>query len=391
MSFCRRCIEAVVRLRGKCQFELSHASEPIARPRVIPHGGVQRRFFASSLLWPLSSIQQRRCFSAGAGLAEGDTAYQSVVTIAKLSEDAAKDVSEELLELGVCSSLERDEDCKKGDELFQWQDQKSLWSSSRLVSFFESGDDEEIMQTLERVYVNVGRRLDRSSVVIEDFSQTEYDNWQQTAEDAFNPVEIGDDIFVLPLRDEDQGDRAGREGLCIFIRPGFAFGTGEHETTKLCLRWVKRECTLRQSTMRNIIDYGTGSGILAIGALLSGAVQVLATDVDADAIRVTESNAAANGIDPGKLKAVVVDHNQVVQSKLSVGFKADCLLANILLEPLLDLEPSFSDFVRPGGKIALSGVLADQLEQVQRKYQKHFHKFEVLSEGDWILLAAERR
>mmetsp|Transcript_9270 Transcript_9270/g.23810 ORF Transcript_9270/g.23810 Transcript_9270/m.23810 type:complete len:191 (-) Transcript_9270:604-1176(-) len=150
MSFCRRCIEAVVRLRGKCQFELSHASEPIARPRVIPHGGVQRRFFASSLLWPLSSIQQRRCFSAGAGLAEGDTAYQSVVTIAKLSEDAAKDVSEELLELGVCSSLERDEDCKKGDELFQWQDQKSLWSSSRLVSFFESGDDEEIMQTLER-------------------------------------------------------------------------------------------------------------------------------------------------------------------------------------------------------------------------------------------------
>ena len=163
----------------------------------------------------------------------------------------------------------------------------------------------------------------------------------------------------------------------IYINPGRAFGTGTHETTALCLEWLARGCDV---SGRTVVDYGCGSGILALAAARLHAAQTYAVDIDEEALAVARDNAAFNGLK--------ID---IGQPRLITGKRVDVILANILLEPLLALEPSFSAHLHKDGRIVLSGLLETQSASVLEVYGERFTMAAPVVRGEWALLVGRRR
>jgi ribosomal protein L11 methyltransferase len=164
----------------------------------------------------------------------------------------------------------------------------------------------------------------------------------------------------------------------LLLDPGLAFGTGTHPTTALCLTWLDGA----ELASKTVIDYGCGSGILAIAAAKLGASSVYAVDIDPQALMASDRNASDNGVAshitltlPGKLPAV----------------KVDILLANILAGPLIELAPRFGSLVLPQGQLVLSGILAEQAEEVQAAYTPWFDFGQSQQREDWVLLQAVRK
>ena len=176
-------------------------------------------------------------------------------------------------------------------------------------------------------------------------------------------------LWVIP-RDAELPD-----GLSLKLDPGLAFGTGGHPTTRLCLEWL----AARDVTGLRVLDFGCGSGILALAACVLGAEQVVAVDHDPQALLATRENAAYNQ---------VTDAQLVVQEPgdLSVGAGFDVVVANILANPLLELAPEFMRLLRPGGMLVLSGLLVDQADQTVAGYPEV--RFDApVQEGEWLRLS----
>ena len=163
----------------------------------------------------------------------------------------------------------------------------------------------------------------------------------------------------------------------IYLDPGLAFGTGTHETTALCLDWLARSGDIHGAT---VVDYGCGSGILALAAAHLGAAVTYAVDIDEDALAVAEGNAAFNEL------PIHTGHPRLV-----TGRTGDIIAANILLEPLLALEPSFAELLREDGRIVLSGLLATQVAPALEVYGERFTMEAPVVRGEWVLLAGRRR
>jgi ribosomal protein L11 methyltransferase len=164
----------------------------------------------------------------------------------------------------------------------------------------------------------------------------------------------------------------------IELDPGLAFGTGTHPTTALCLEWLDGADLVG----RSVIDYGCGSGVLAVAALKLGAAHVLAIDIDPQALLATRDNALRNHVD-GSLD-VRLD-TEAPQAP------ADIVLANILAEPLLSLAPQFAQLVVPGGRLVLSGILGSQAEAVAGRYAPWFDIDPAIVRDDWVRLDGTRR
>jgi ribosomal protein L11 methyltransferase len=164
----------------------------------------------------------------------------------------------------------------------------------------------------------------------------------------------------------------------IELDPGLAFGTGTHPTTALCLEWLDGH----ELGGRDVVDYGCGSGILAIAAARLGASRVRAVDIDPQALIATRENALRNGV------AGQVDIT--TDAQLETG-SADVLLANILAGPLVDLAQRFAAALRPGGLLALSGLLAEQADAVTAAYRPWFHIETITTRDGWVLLGGRRR
>ena len=163
----------------------------------------------------------------------------------------------------------------------------------------------------------------------------------------------------------------------IYLDPGLAFGTGTHETTALCLDWLARSGDIHGAT---VVDYGCGSGILALAAAHLGAAVTYAVDIDEDALAVAEGNAAFNEL------PIHTGHPRLV-----TGRTVDIIAANILLEPLLALEPSFAELLREDGRIVLSGLPATQVAPALEVYGERFTMEAPVVRGEWVLLAGRRR
>ncbi len=202
--------------------------------------------------------------------------------------------------------------------------------------------------------------------------------WEHTWRDDFAPTPFGDRLWVCPRGQRPPGEPQG--AVLVELDPGLAFGTGHHPTTALCLRWLDG-ITLAGA---RLIDYGCGSGILAIAALKLGAGAALAVDHDPQALEATRANAAENGV-AGHLRVLSP------QELPDDDEQADCLVANILAGPLLELAPRLAALVRPGGRLALSGLLADQTETVAAAYAPWFDLEPPVEEEEWILLSGRRR
>ena len=168
------------------------------------------------------------------------------------------------------------------------------------------------------------------------------------------------------------------DAVVVHLDPGMAFGTGTHATTAMCLRWLDAHLP----TDQRVIDYGCGSGILAIAALKLSAAHVSAVDIDPQALLATQENARRNGCG----EAIKVLH----PDELEAG-KADLLIANILANPLIELAEDFSLRVKQGGQVVLTGILSEQAGSVQAAYQPAFDFAPPVGDEEWVLLAGTRR
>ncbi|UUX95721.1 50S ribosomal protein L11 methyltransferase [Aquabacterium sp. J223] len=196
------------------------------------------------------------------------------------------------------------------------------------------------------------------------------EDWVRITQSQFAPVHVADDFWIVPSWHQPPAGAA----KVIRLDPGLAFGTGTHPTTRMCLRWIARQADHRSAGWDRVLDYGCGSGILAIGAALHGARGIDAVDIDPAAVTATEANAAANGV---QLHAGLPDRAQG---------RYPLVLANILATPLTLLAPLLCGHVRPGGDLVLAGILSRQAALLQDAYAP-WCRLQVADEDDgWILM-----
>jgi len=202
----------------------------------------------------------------------------------------------------------------------------------------------------------------------------EEQDWVRLTQSQFTPIQIGERIWVVPSWHEAPTDP---RAICLAVDPGLAFGTGSHPTTHLCLLWLEKNTQLQN---QSLLDYGCGSGILAIAAAKLGCNPVVGTDIDPQAMVAARSNAEINNT---IIRFILPNENA---TELAAETKYDIVMANILANPLQVLAPALVNKMRPGGKIVLSGVLARQAEEVIATYSQWL-KLSVWQESDgWVCL-----
>ena len=248
--------------------------------------------------------------------------------------------------------------------------QTPLWPTVVLQALF--ANDAERDQISARLRAAFGAGLPAPS-----FAPIEDKAWEREWLKDFRPMRFGRRLWVCP-GGMPAGDCAA---VRVELDPGLAFGTGTHPTTAMCLEWLDGLAGGALSAAE-VIDYGCGSGILSIAALKLGAARAGAMDIDPQARLASRDNAASNG---------VLDRVQITADPALGGRVADILLANILAGPLVDLAPRLARLVRPGGLIALSGLLLEQADRVAAAYQPWFDIGLTVSRDGWGLLSGQRR
>jgi ribosomal protein L11 methyltransferase len=202
------------------------------------------------------------------------------------------------------------------------------------------------------------------------------EDWSSSWKVHFKPLRVGKRLLIVPTWEEVA---ALPDDLLLRIDPGMAFGTGGHETTRLCLEMLEKKMNSAGSASPSLLDLGTGSGILAIAAGLLGAGRILALDIDPDAVEVALENLAMNGLS-GKVECGT-------NPLESISERFDIIMANILAEELVRLAPWLASHLNPGGSLILSGILAEKEGLVRRGFAPHPLKFvETNISGDWAAM-----
>ncbi len=239
---------------------------------------------------------------------------------------------------------------------------KDGWQRSRMVALFaQESVAKEAAQLLGVQDFFEGCRLLGIQAVADQ-------DWVRLTQSQFAPVEITSDFWIVPTWHEPPAQAR----QIIRLDPGLAFGTGTHPTTRMCLRWIARHGVQGQ----RVLDYGCGSGILAIGAAKYGATEIDAVDIDEAAVTSTELNAEANHV---RLQAGLPDKAQG---------QYQTVLANILATPLKVLAPLLCSYVAPGGSLVLAGILERQADELKAAYAPWMRLDVVDSQEGWILMSA---
>jgi ribosomal protein L11 methyltransferase len=195
--------------------------------------------------------------------------------------------------------------------------------------------------------------------------------------DHFHAMQFGQRLWVCPLHI----DPPEPDAVNLRLDPGLAFGTGTHPTTSLCLRWLDQNIQADKNTQDTLLDYGCGSGILAIAACMLGIDHADGVDIDPQALTATHDNAEVNLVSE-KIKTYLPDAYQKQHSETQY----DIVAANILSGPLAELSPALAKHTKPGGDIVLSGILREQARTVLDAYSDAFDMDEPVFEEDWVLL-----
>jgi ribosomal protein L11 methyltransferase len=239
-----------------------------------------------------------------------------------------------------------------------------IWRLTKVVALFELDAEPELVKTVLFSHFKDATITDWFHEVLQDQA------WERTWMEHYQPMKFAESLWVCPTGQEKDEPNC----VCMTLDPGLAFGTGTHPTTALCLEWLASH----DVKGKTVIDYGCGSGILAVAALLLGAKQVHAVDIDPQAITATLANAEKNKVIDG-IKCFLPDQFS--------PFQADIVVANILANPLCELSGQISQLVRPNGYLILSGILNEQVESVIAAYKSHNIQIEAPTiQDDWCRL-----
>lgn len=243
-----------------------------------------------------------------------------------------------------------------------------LWQNTHLLALFEATAERQVL--LEQL-----QQLWQQPLPEYQFEDIADQDWERSWMDNFKPMRFGKRLWIVP----SWHAAPEPDAVNLLLDPGLAFGTGTHPTTALCLEWLDGQ----QLQGLQAIDFGCGSGILAIGALLLGAERVVGTDIDPQALEASRDNAQRNQLADERLPLYLPEDMP--------NEPADVLVANILAGPLVNLAPQLTALVKPGGRIALSGILAEQTDEILAAYDKAFVLDPVAELDGWIRVSGVRR
>ncbi|TLX57469.1 50S ribosomal protein L11 methyltransferase [Stutzerimonas nosocomialis] len=243
-----------------------------------------------------------------------------------------------------------------------------LWTHTHLLALFEADVDADAL--LAHLQLLTGGTLPEHQL-----ERIEDQDWERSWMDNFQPMRFGRRLWIVP----SWHDAPEPEAVNLLLDPGLAFGTGTHPTTALCLEWLDAQ-DLAGTT---VLDFGCGSGILAIAALLLGAEHAVGTDIDPQALEASRDNAERNRIAAERFELFLPE-------QLPAG-QADVVVANILAGPLVALARQITERVRPGGRLALSGILAEQAEDVRAAYAQAFVLDPTAIKDGWVRISGVRR
>lgn len=248
-----------------------------------------------------------------------------------------------------------------------------LWSDVVIVGLWDAAAD------VDTILLELAADPLWSAIGHAGLEPLEDKDWIREWMDQFHPIRFGEKLWIVPSWREIPDT----QGVNVLLDPGLAFGTGTHPTTALCLEYLDRMASQGTLAGQRCIDFGCGSGILAIAALKLGAAHVVGVDNDPQAILATRENAERNGIATEALEILLPPQFNDIP--------ADGLVANILAGPLRELAPRFASLVKPGGWLALSGILDAQAEELLAIYQAWFDMDAPVIREEWVRLSGTRR
>jgi ribosomal protein L11 methyltransferase len=278
----------------------------------------------------------------------------------------AEALANALLDAGALSACIEDADAGTPAETPQFGEPGSIttpgWERSRVIALLEAGTDARKLIATCAAVVGLS---EEPSFAEEEIAEQ---NWVQLTQSQFEPIRVSERLWIVPSWHEAPDPDA----LVLALDPGMAFGTGSHPTTRLCLEWLER--TVKPGV--SILDYGCGSGILAIAAEKLGATQVLGVDIDLQAVAAARNNAEQNNVNA-----------RFDDSASALTGQFDIVVANILSNPLKALAPAITGHVRRGGRLALSGILIEQADELISIYAPYILLGIADSREGWVCLA----
>ncbi len=295
------------------------------------------------------------------------------------TEQTADAISDSLMDIGALSASIEDANAETPDEQAIFGETSSrdihypppgIWQHNIVTAMFdEEADVASIIRAL-CTETGIGSFNYSTETIAEQ-------DWVRATQAQFDPIKITDKLWIVP----SWHHAPSPDAINIVLDPGLAFGTGSHPTTSLCLEWLTEQTLANQS----MLDYGCGSGILAIAAKKLGAMPVVGVDIDAQAVIASNYNAQQNQVSVDFYDADSFNH-QMFDAR---GF--DVVVANILSSALMVLAPALAKYCKIGGKLALSGILQEQHELLIARYSEWFNMDAPIQKDAWILLTGTKR
>ncbi|OTG66029.1 50S ribosomal protein L11 methyltransferase [Acinetobacter silvestris] len=288
-------------------------------------------------------------------------------------EQAQVDYTETLLNSLGAGGVTLD-DAENQDLLEPLPGETPLWNHVIVTGIYAQEDDEEIDVAALETFI---RTQLPDAPLRHEFLEDQA--WERTWMDAYEPIQISEKFWIVP----EWMEAPDADAVNIKLDPGLAFGTGNHASTFLCLQWLGKT----DVKDKVVIDYGCGSGILGVAALLLGAKKVYATDIDPQAVLATKQNAELNGVLDKLYVGLPEEFNEAFKGK-----QADIHVANILAGPLMSLAKEFSTLIKSEGEFALAGIIEEQVADVSRVYSEFFDILDVEKRDEnWYRISGKRK
>ena len=296
----------------------------------------------------------------------------------------AEELGDALMELGALSISVEDAQADTPEESPLYGEPgmiptQEAWNESIVQALFDNALWQSFPQHTEAILAELAQAGLAVDVYTEEIIEEQ--NWVELTQSQFEPIPITSRMWVVPSW-HTTPEGLSEDAICLAVDPGLAFGTGSHPTTKLCLQWLEKLSNEQRLQNRSVLDYGCGSGILAIAAKKLGSDKTVGIDIDPQAMTAGKHNAQTNHVD---VEFYLPDH---AHSAAITQF--DIVVANILANPLQVLSPAIAAHLAPNAGLALSGILERQASDVIACYAPWIKLEQVDSHEGWVLLAGFR-